>query len=83
MQAQISNAASVQGTSRDAQHQLDLVRSALALIAAGGARRVTLVNVDLDDATLREATLLARTSGMVLRITPHGAGSEIVVEASG
>ena len=83
MQAHISSVETAPGAAKDAEHQLDLVRSAVALIAAGGARRVTLVNVALDDATLREATLLARTSGMLLRLTPRGEGSEIAVEASG
>lgn len=69
--------------SPDAEHQLDLVRAAITLLAAGGARRVTLVNLALSDGTLREASLLARTSGMLLRVSSRGAASEITVEASG
>ena len=83
MQAQRSSAATAPEPSPDAEHQLDLVRGAIALLAAGGARRVTLVNVALSEGALREAGLLARTSGMLLRVAPRGAGSEITVEASG
>lgn len=70
-------------TSTDAEHQLDLVRSAIALVAGGGAPRVTLVNLALSEGTLREAGLLARASGMLLRVASHGNGSDITVEASG
>jgi len=66
----------------DAEHQLDLVRSAIALLASGGARRVTLVGLTLTESTLREASALARAGGMLLR-TAHGIGSDITVEASG
>jgi len=67
----------------DAEHQLDLVRSAIALLATGGARRVTLVNMALADATHREASALARASGMLLRTAPAGIGSDVIVEARG
>ena len=67
----------------DAEHQLDLVRSAITLLATGGARRVTLVNMALAEATLREASALARASGMLLRAAPPGIGSDITVEATG
>ena len=83
MRAHLSSAATAPEPSPDREHQLDLVRSAIALLAAGGARRVTLVNLALSDGTLREASLLARTSGMLLRVASRGAGSEITVEASG
>jgi len=67
----------------DAEYQFDLVRSAIALLAGGGARRVTLVNIGLSEAMLREAGGLARAAGILLRIAPHGAASDITVEASG
>ena len=83
MQAQILGDAAESDLSPDAEHQLDLVRSAVALLAGGGARRVTLVNLALGEATLREAGMLARASGMLLRIAAHGASTDITVEASG
>lgn len=83
MQAPISSAPAVPDRPADTEHQIDLVRSAIALLAAGGVRRVTLVNVALDDTGLREANALARASGMLLRIASHGAGSDITIEASG
>jgi hypothetical protein len=67
----------------DDEHQLDLVRGAIALLATGGARRVTLVNTALAEETLREARAVARGSGMLLRVTPNGVASDITVEASG
>lgn len=66
-----------------AEHQMDLVRSAIALLAGGGARRVTLVNLALSEGALRELNSLARASGMLLRATSRGVGSDITVEASG
>ena len=83
MQAQILRDAAAPDRSPDVEHQLDLVRSAIALLAGGGARRVTLVNLAPSEATLREASLLARASGMLLRIASHGVASDITVEASG
>ncbi|MBI2776421.1 MAG: hypothetical protein HYX57_04020 [Chloroflexi bacterium] len=83
MQAHVSSAATAPEPAPDAEHQLDLVRSAITLLAAGGARRVTLVNLAISDGTLREASLLARTSGMLLRVATRGALSELTVEASG
>lgn len=66
-----------------AEHQMDLVRSAIALLAGGGARRVTLVNLALGEGALRELNSLARASGMLLRARSRGIGSDITVEASG
>jgi len=83
MQAQVFNDAAAPDPNGDAEHQLDLVRSAIALLATGGASRVTLVNLALSEGTLREAGGLARASGMLLRIAPHGVASDITVEASG
>ncbi len=83
MQSPISGAAAAPDTSSDADHQLDLVRSSIALLASGGARRVTLVGLALTEQALREMSALARASGMLLRTAPHGIGSDITVEASG
>ena len=47
---------------RDLEHEFDLVRSAIALIATGGARRVTLVGLPFDARALHwVATNLARS----------------------
>jgi hypothetical protein len=83
MQARIASAATAPQPSPEAEHQLDLVRSAIALVAGGGASRVTLVNLALSDGTLREAGGLARAGGMLLRVASHGTASDITVEASG
>jgi hypothetical protein len=83
MQAQDFSDGAAPDPTRDAEHQLDLVRSAIALVATGGASRVTLVNLALSDGTLREASFLARTGGMLLRVGRRGAASDLTVEASG
>ncbi|MEP7041016.1 MAG: hypothetical protein ABI864_05510 [Chloroflexota bacterium] len=67
----------------DLEHTFDLVRRAVALIAAGGARRVTLVGLPLDSQALREVGSLVRASGMAMRALPGSFGSDITVEASG
>jgi hypothetical protein len=70
-------------SARKLEHQFDLIRSAVALLADGGARRVTLVNMSLDDAALREAGLLVRSSGMVMRAEKGQVGWDVTIEASG
>ncbi len=68
---------------RDLEHEFDLIRSAVALLAAGGARRVTLVGLPLDGQALREAGSLVRASGMSMRAVAGPIGYDITVEASG
>ena len=65
------------------EHEFDLIRSAVALLATGGARRVTLVGLPLDDEALRHAGALVRAGGMLMRATPGQVGSDITIEASG
>lgn len=72
-----------EGSARKREHQSDLIRSAVALLAAGGARRVTLVGMSLDEQALREAGFLVRASGMVMRAERGGAGFDVTIEASG
>jgi len=67
----------------DLEHEFDLIRSAVALLAAGGARRVTLVGLALDAEALREAGSLVRASGMSMRAVAGQIGCDITVEASG
>ncbi len=67
----------------DLEHELDLIRGAIGLLAMGGARRVTLVGLPLDSETLREVDSLVRASGMVMRAVPGPGGSDVTVEASG
>ena len=69
--------------SADAQHALDLIRSAVALLAAGGATRVTLVGLRLDGPGLREARSLVRANGMSMRVMTGHVGCDMTVEASG
>jgi hypothetical protein len=72
-----------EGSARKREHQFDLIRSAVALLAAGGATRVTLVGMSLDEHALREAGFLVRASGMVMRAEKRQAGFDVTVEASG
>ncbi|MEP6808266.1 MAG: hypothetical protein ABI978_06660 [Chloroflexota bacterium] len=67
----------------DLEHEFDLIRSAVALLATGGARRVTLVGLPLDSDDLREVDALVRASGMIMRVLPAKVGCDITVEASG
>jgi hypothetical protein len=67
----------------DLEHEFDLIRSAIALLAGGGARRVTLVGLPLDSQALREAGSLVRANGMAMRAVPGNVGYDITVEASG
>jgi hypothetical protein len=84
MASQMSGAA---GLSHDPapneEHQLDLIRSAVALLAAGGARRVTLIGLTLDGQSLSEVGSLIRSNGMAMRVVPGHVGCDITVEASG
>ena len=68
---------------RDLEHEFDLVRTAVALIAAGGARRVTLVGLHLDAQALREMGLLIRANGMSMRAMTAHIGCDISIEAGG
>ena len=69
-------------TSPDREHQLDLIRSAVALLAAGGARRVTLIGLTLDGQSLRDIGAHVRANGMAMRVAAGHVGSDITVEAS-
>jgi hypothetical protein len=55
----------------------------VALLAAGGARRVTLVGLPLNGEALREVGSLIRASGMAMRAVAGHVGHDITVEASG
>jgi hypothetical protein len=68
---------------RKLEHEFDLIRSAVALLAAGGARRVTLVGMSLDEPALGEAGFLVRASGMVMRVEKGQAEFDVTIEASG
>ncbi len=70
---------------RTTQHALDLVRSAIALAASGGARRVTLVQVESVERILAEAQVLAREYGVIVRPLwrPTRVGCDIAVEPVG
>jgi hypothetical protein len=87
MASQMSDAARAldqsQTAERDSEHQLDLIRSAVALLAAGGARRVTLIGLTLDSQSLREIGSHVRANGMAMRVMPGHVGSDVTVEASG
>lgn len=73
----------LQGNEGKLEHEFDLIRSAVALLAAGGARRVTLVGMSMDERALREAGFLVRASGMVMRAEKRQTGFDVTIEASG
>jgi hypothetical protein len=73
----------LRGNEQKLEHEFDLIRSAVALLAAGGARRVTLVGMSMDEQALREAGFMVRASGMVMRAERGQAGFDVTVEASG
>jgi hypothetical protein len=87
MASQMSGAAGAldlpQKRPMDLEHEFDLVRSAIALIAGGGARRITLVGLPLDSQALREIGSLVRDSGMAMRTLKGAAGCDITLEAGG
>jgi hypothetical protein len=87
MATQVSGAAGAldlpQDRSVDLEHEFDLVRSAIVLIAAGGASRITLVALPLDGQALREVGSLVRASGMAMRAVTGQVGCDITVEAGG
>lgn len=65
------------------EHEFDLIRSAVALVGDGGAGRVTLVGMSMDEADLLEARFLLRASGMVMRAEKSQAGFDVTIEAGG
>lgn len=65
------------------EHELALVRSALALLANGGARRVTLVGLSHAAEILPEVRARARAHGMILRPIQRQAGCDIAIEPAG
>lgn len=87
MASQMSGAAGAldlpQEGALDLEHEFDLVRSAISLLAAGGARRIMLVGLPLDAQALREIGSLIRESGMAMRAVAGPVGCDITVEASG
>lgn len=68
---------------REVEHELDLIRSAVTLLAAGGARRVTLIGLALDSQALSEIGSLVRANGMAMRVVAGHVGCDVTVEASG
>lgn len=87
MASQMSGAAGAldlpQESPVDLEHEFDLIRSAVALLASGGARRITLVGLPLDGQALREIGSLVRANGMAMRAVTGHVGCDITVEASG
>lgn len=67
----------------DLEHEFDLVRSAIALLAAGGASRITLIGLPLDSHALSEIGSLVRSRGMAMRSVAGTVGCDITVEAGG
>jgi hypothetical protein len=65
------------------EHELALVRSAIALLANGGARRVTLVGLSHGAEILPEVRAEARAHGMILRSIQRRAGCDLAIEPAG
>jgi hypothetical protein len=65
------------------EHELDLIESAIALVASGGASRVVVVLLN-GDLILAAAQASARRRGVVVRsIRGSGGGCDIIVEPAG
>jgi hypothetical protein len=73
----------LRGNEQKLEHEFDLIRCAVALLAAGGAPRVTLVGMSFDERALREAGFLVRASGMVTRAERGQVGWDVTIEANG
>lgn len=73
----------LRGNEQRLEHEFDLIRSAVALLAAGGARRVTLVGMSFDERALSEAGFLVRGSGMVMRAERGQDSWDVTIEATG
>jgi hypothetical protein len=65
-------------------HELDLVRSAIALVAGQGAPRVSVANLRFGEELIAEASRLAAEGGVSLRRvwSPASSTLDLVVEAS-
>ena len=65
-------------------HELELVRSAIALVAERGAPRVSVANLRFGEQLLTEASRIAAESGVTLRRiwSPASSALDLVVEAS-
>lgn len=63
-------------------HELDLVRSAIALVAAHGAPRVSVANLRFGEQLIAEATRSAAESGVSLRRiwSPASPALDLIIE---
>lgn len=67
---------------RRREHELDLLESAVSLVASGGASRVVVILGD-EEPILSKARLAAGPRGVILReVKRADGGSDIVVEAA-
>ena len=80
MASQSVESSRARAAAADLEHRLDLVESAIALVAGGELRRATLVLPDAD-LVLPDAQSMARDHGVVARAVwrPDGA-CDVVVE---
>lgn len=62
------------GVVRTLDHELDLIRGAIALVASGGAPRVRLVSLRFGEQLLEQAHRLAATAGV--RVVPDWTSDE-------
>jgi hypothetical protein len=65
-------------------HELDLVRSAIALVAGHGAPRVSVANLRFGEELVEEASRVAAESGVMLRRvwSPASPALDLIVEAA-
>jgi hypothetical protein len=64
-------------------HELALVRSAIALLGSGGARRVTLVGLHHAAELLPEVQPLAWSDGLLVRLFWRPSGCDISIGPAG
>ena len=67
---------------RTLDHEMDLVREAIAMVAGGGSRRVTVGGLRFGEALIAPARVLATNAGvrLVPLWMPDDAGADITIE---
>jgi hypothetical protein len=64
------------------EHEMDMIRSAIDLVALGGSERVTVGGLQFGEALLEAATVMARRAGV--RVVPlwdaDDSGADLMIE---
>lgn len=75
--------AHVEHTTASVEREMELVRSAIAMVASNGSRRVIVAGIRFGDVLLAPGQRLALESGVRLRRLPHDGddGIDLAVES--